>query len=138
MNAQETQAKIQWHLDEIQQLTSNLTKAANPVIPVPVSQLEAIKEVVCKFYRVPFNVMSSRIRTEEYSIARHAYMWLARELTEFTLIDIGNSMRPNMSHGTVLHGCGNVADRIDTEPAFAVVMNQMKVAAQAHIEGLQP
>lgn len=137
MNALETQAKIQYHLDEIQQLTSNLTKAANPVALVPVSQLEAIKEVVCQFYRLPANVMSSRIRTDAYSIARHAYMWLARELTEFTLLDIGASMRADMSHGTVLHGCANIANRMDGEKAFANIMNQLKAASEARLK-LQP
>jgi chromosomal replication initiation ATPase DnaA len=59
--------------------------------------------------------MTSRDRREAVAQCRHMAMYIARETSGATLQEIGFAL--SRDHGSVMHGCAAVKNRIDTDRA---------------------
>jgi chromosomal replication initiator protein len=59
--------------------------------------------------------MSSKRRPENIAFPRQVAMYLARQLTESSLNTIGEAFG-GRDHGTVLHACRLVKDRMQVDP----------------------
>lgn len=75
--------------------------------------------------------LSARARPESIVWPRQIAMFLCREMTECSLKDIGRAFG-NRDHGTVLHACHRVCDRMETEIEIRELVNRLRgVIAQA-------
>ncbi len=78
--------------------------------------IEKIKKQVALHFDVRLASMSSRRRTEDIAFARQVAMFLCRRLTGKSLIIVGEAF--GRGHGTVLHACRVVKDRMDTDSSI--------------------
>ena len=64
-----------------------------------------------------------RTRREKIAAARQLAMYLLREHTKLSLCEIGGVF--SMDHGTVIHSLRRVKDRMETEPEFRRMTQQL-------------
>ncbi len=77
--------------------------------------ITAIKRVVSEYFNIEYDNLSVKNRTKEISYARQMAMYLARELTNISLPNIGKNFG-NRDHSTVLHACDKVKQLIESDP----------------------
>lgn len=75
---------------------------------------EMILNVVGEHYGVDIRTLQGRGRSRNIVIPRHVAMYLLREETDCSLIDIGNLLG-GRDHTTVMHGCEKVSEEINTD-----------------------
>jgi chromosomal replication initiator protein len=69
--------------------------------------IENIQKTVANFYRIKLVELLSKKRTRNFARPRQIAMSLARELTQLSLPEIGNSFG-GRDHSTVLHACKTI------------------------------
>lgn len=79
--------------------------------------IDNIKQVVCNYYKITLNDLSSNSRKQEFVQARQVAMYFAKKLTDDSLTSIGSSIG-NRTHATVLHACKTVQDLMETDKSF--------------------
>ena len=77
--------------------------------------IEAIQKQVVEQFDIRLADMTSRRRPENIAFPRQVAMFLSREMTESSLSVIGEAFG-GRDHGTVLHACRLVKDRMDIDP----------------------
>ncbi len=80
--------------------------------------LNAVIEATARHYRLSREDLSSRKRTKMIAQARQLVMYLARELTDASLPQIGDVLG-GRDHSTVLHGCAKITQSLADDPALA-------------------
>jgi chromosomal replication initiator protein len=75
---------------------------------------EMILNVVSEHYGVDIRTLQGRGRSRNIVIPRHVAMYLLREETDCSLIDIGNLLG-GRDHTTVIHGCDKVSEEINAD-----------------------
>ena len=81
-------------------------------------KIARIISVVAEIFDAPARYATSEQRNSRMVAPRHAAMWLARELTDASLVKIGRAFG-GRDHTTVAHACSRVSERISTDPIFA-------------------
>lgn len=76
--------------------------------------IDAIQKTVAEHFDVRLADMTSRRRPASIAFPRQVAMYLSRSLTKGSLMDIGDAFG-GRDHGTVIHACKKVAERIDSE-----------------------
>jgi chromosomal replication initiator protein len=79
--------------------------------------IDAIQKAVAEHFDVRIADMTSRRRPASIALPRQIAMYLSRCLTRGSLVEIGEAFG-GRDHGTVIHACKKVADRIRTEPTL--------------------
>jgi chromosomal replication initiator protein len=83
--------------------------------------VEVVISIVCNHFRVHPMRLASKLRTDAIAWPRMVCFYLLRENTRLSLQSIGKAFG-GRDHGTVMHGCDRVKDRISVEPhTFTVV-----------------
>lgn len=82
----------------------------------PAVTIEKIQREIASHYDIRLADMSSRRRPESIAFPRQVAMFLCRQLTDKSLSRIGEAF--GRGHGTVLHACRLVKDRMDTDPSI--------------------
>ncbi len=77
--------------------------------------IELIQKKVAERYDIRLADMTSKRRPENIAFPRQIAMFLARQLTESSLNTIGEAFG-GRDHGTVLHACRLVKDRMEIDP----------------------
>lgn len=77
--------------------------------------IDAIQKAVAEHYDVRLADMTSRRRPASIAFPRQIAMYLSRSLTKGSLMEIGEAFG-GRDHGTVIHACKKVVERIDEEP----------------------
>jgi chromosomal replication initiator protein len=77
--------------------------------------IEVIQKRVAEHYDIRLADMTSKRRPENIAFPRQVAMYLARQMTESSLNTIGEAFG-GRDHGTVLHACRLVKDRMDVDP----------------------
>jgi chromosomal replication initiator protein len=77
--------------------------------------IELIQKKVAEHFDIRMADMSSKRRPENIAFPRQVAMYLARQLTESSLNRIGEAFG-GRDHGTVLHACRLVRDRMQLDP----------------------
>ncbi len=90
--------------------------------------IEKIRKEVALHFDIRLASMSSRRRTEDIAFARQVAMFLCRRLTDKSLIIIGEAF--GRGHGTVLHACRVVKDRMDTDSSIRRVVLHLEKQMQ--------
>ena len=77
--------------------------------------MEVIQKRVAEHYDIRLADMTSKRRPENIAFPRQVAMYLSRQLTEGSLNTIGEAFG-GRDHGTVLHACRLVKDRMQIDP----------------------
>lgn len=99
-------------------------------------RVACIQRTVIHAYEVHPDCMGSRIRNRTYVEPRQVAIYLSRELTRYSLEEIGRCFRSDMDHGTVIHACAAVANRISTDAAFCARVAGIRADCERHLENL--
>ena len=86
--------------------------------------IEAIKEGIVRYYKLKTSDMITKKRTQPAAFARQVAMYIARELTDLSLPEIGQNFG-GRDHSTVIHAYETVKAKIDTDLVFAEEINKI-------------
>ncbi len=94
------------------------------------TSLEEIKTLLCRYFNVESDLLSSRSRKKIYAYPRNVYAYLCRQHTDATLEEIGSSI--NRKHSTVLYAAEVIASRMRVDRS---VRKQVEFLSQRIEEG---
>jgi chromosomal replication initiator protein len=95
-------------------------------VPQPVSlTIPHVLEAAARFYSLTSGDLTGRRRTKEIALARHVAMYLARELTDASLAQVGKAFG-GRDHTTVLHGCDRIAEDLERDEELRYDLLQLK------------
>jgi chromosomal replication initiator protein len=83
--------------------------------------IEAIQKRVAEHFDIRLADMTSKRRPENIAFPRQIAMFLSRQMTESSLNAIGEAFG-GRDHGTVLHACRLVKDRMEIDPSIRQVV----------------
>ena len=86
-------------------------------------QLNIIKKVVAKKYNIKVEDLNSVRRTQAIAWPRQIAMYLANDLTNLSLLEIGREF--NRDHSTVVHARDLVQEKLNESPFFAAEINAL-------------
>ena len=86
-----------------------------------------IVEVVAARCRVDLIDLRGRSRSREYVVPRQIAMYLIRELTDASLVDIGNALG-DRDHTTVMHGIDKIKKELETSSDLRTRVLQIREA----------
>lgn len=107
-------------------LTEQVVSRIVEVVPNVVTADE-ILETVSVCFNVQPKAICSTARSKEIVMARHAAMFLLKELTDKSLAEIGKIFA-GRSHATVLHSINIMRDQLDIDPVLRHRVAQMKAS----------
>ena len=84
-----------------------------------------IQKKVAEHFDVRLADMTSERRSENVAFPRQIAMYLSRQLTDSSLNDIGDAFGGRY-HGTVLHACQLVKNRMELDPNFREVISRLE------------
>jgi chromosomal replication initiator protein len=87
--------------------------------------IEVIQKRVAEHYDIRLADMTSKRRPENIAFPRQVAMYLARQLTESSLNTIGEAFG-GRDHGTVLHACRLVKDRMTVDAQVRQVVSYLE------------
>lgn len=96
-------------LDVAQEALKNYIKEVERKITIPL-----IQKRVAEHYGIKTSDLSIKKRTKNVVLPRQVAMFLARELTEFSLPEIGQQFG-GRDHTTVLHACEKIRNAVDKD-----------------------
>ncbi len=79
--------------------------------------IDSIQKTVAEHFDIRLADMTSRRRPASIAFPRQVAMYLSRNLTKGSLMEIGEAFG-GRDHGTVIHACKKVAERLKREPAL--------------------
>jgi chromosomal replication initiator protein len=89
--------------------------------------IEVIQKKVAEHFDIRLADMTSKRRPENIAFPRQVAMFLARQMTETSLSAIGEAFG-GRDHGTVLHACRLVKDRMEVDPNVRQVVSYLEKA----------
>ena len=89
--------------------------------------IEVIQKKVAEHFDIRLADMTSKRRPENIAFPRQVAMFLARRMTETSLSAIGEAFG-GRDHGTVLHACRLVKDRMEIDPNVRQVVSYLEKA----------
>lgn len=87
--------------------------------------IEAIQKKVAEHFDIRLADMTSKRRPENIAFPRQVAMFLARQMTESSLNTIGEAFG-GRDHGTVLHACRLVKDRMEVDANVRQVVHYLE------------
>jgi len=87
--------------------------------------IDTIKSKVADHFDIRLADMTSKRRPENIAFPRQIAMFLARQMTESSLNSIGEAFG-GRDHGTVLHACRLVKDRMEVDPSVRQLVNYLE------------
>jgi len=87
--------------------------------------IDAIQRKVAEHFDIRLADMTSKRRPENIAFPRQIAMFLSRTMTEASLSEIGEAFG-GRDHGTVLHACRLVKNRMDVDASVRQVVNYLE------------
>ncbi len=87
--------------------------------------VDNIQKIVAHYYSIQVSEMVSKRRSKNLVFPRQIAMFLARELTELSLPEIGNKFG-GRDHTTVMHSCDKIRNNIDKDSQFREKIGKIK------------
>ena len=87
--------------------------------------IESIQKRVAEHFDLRISDMTSKRRPEHIAFPRQIAMYLSRNLTESSLNSIGEAFG-GRDHGTVLHACRHVKDRMEVDTTVRQTVNYLE------------
>ena len=79
--------------------------------------MEELIMIVSQYYRFSVDDLLGPRRTQQLALARQLAMYLARQMTDLSLPQIGMALG-GRDHTTVMYGCDKVAKRFESDETF--------------------
>jgi chromosomal replication initiator protein len=79
--------------------------------------IDTIQRVVAEYYKLSPNDLKGKKRTQNIVLPRQISMYIAREITEYSLTEIGQTFG-GRDHTTVMHACKIIEERIRSDPSM--------------------
>lgn len=94
--------------------------------------LEDIRDIVCQYFKLDSEILSSNSRRKTHAYPRNVYIYLCRNLTDKTAEDIGNSI--NRTHSTVLYASEVIEQklRLDKKAKMQVDFLRQRLKDKLH------
>jgi chromosomal replication initiator protein len=89
--------------------------------------IEVIQKKVAQHYDIRISDMTSKRRPESIAFPRQIAMYLSRQMTDNSLAAIGEAFG-GRDHGTVLHACRLVRDRMEVDTNVRQSVNYLEKA----------
>lgn len=113
-------------------LTTDLAKEALrhtnsegvPASPTEIITVEMIQRAVAGYYDLKPADMRAKKRTKAVALPRHIAMYLCRQLTNLSLVDIGKDFG-GRDHTTVLHACTRIEEAIQQDINMRNIVKQL-------------
>lgn len=90
-----------------------------------VNTVEKIRDIVCDYFALSVDAISTKSRKREVVQARQIAMYLSKQHTKNSLASIGEVIG-RRDHATVLHACKIVSDLMETDKNFRVSVNEIE------------
>jgi chromosomal replication initiator protein len=87
--------------------------------------IETIQKKVAEHFDIRLADMTSKRRPENIAFPRQVAMFLSRQMTDTSLCAIGEAFG-GRDHGTVLHACRLVKDRMEVDPNIRQVVSYLE------------
>lgn len=87
--------------------------------------VEKIRDVVCEYFSLSVDAISTKSRKREVVQARQIAMYLSKQLTKNSLSSIGFTIGQR-DHATVLHACKIVTDLMDIDKNFRSSVHEIQ------------
>jgi chromosomal replication initiator protein len=110
--AHSTLANIQIDITLAEKIISRIVNITHKV-----NTVEKIRDVVCEYFSLTVDAISTKSRKREVVQARQIAMYLSKQLTKSSLASIGSTIGQR-DHATVLHACKIVNDLMDCDKNF--------------------
>jgi len=113
------------------QITMDLARSAlaTPTRPAAPVSMQDILHRVSNYYQVPILDLQSKQRKRSVVLPRQVCMYLARNLTNLSLGEIGGYFG-GRDHSTVLHATNKVREMERTDPGLAQHLNRLRLEIQ--------
>ena len=92
--------------------------------------VERVQRVVAEYFGVGSNDMRIKKRTKKVAYPRQVAMFLSRELTKLSLVEIGG-LFGGRDHSTVIHACGKIEEDIKKNPHIKSVVENIITKIQS-------
>jgi chromosomal replication initiator protein len=89
------------------------------------TRIATIQKVTAQHFRVPVEAMKSKIRTAKYAFPRQVAIYLARELTQCSLTQIGQRFG-GRDHTTVIHACNKISDLLERDVSLKATIRELR------------
>jgi chromosomal replication initiator protein len=91
--------------------------------------IDLIQKTTASHFNVRLGDLISPKRSKLIALSRQVAMYIARELTQASLVDIGDAFG-GRDHSTVLYGCKKIAEKIRQYPDISkdvnIIINQLQ------------
>lgn len=84
-----------------------------------------IQKTVATHFELPVESLRGKRRTSAVALARQVAMYLTKQLTSLTLVEIGRRFG-NRDHSTVLHACNKISQRSSQNDEFAQLLDRIR------------
>lgn len=91
--------------------------------------IEIIQKKVAEHFDIRFADMTSRRRPANVAFPRQVAMFLSREMTDRSLMDIGESFG-GRDHGTVIHACRLIGQKLEKDQRLRQSISYLKESLQ--------
>lgn len=89
--------------------------------------IDEIIKTAAEFFHLEAKDIRSEKRSREVMMARHAAIYLAKQMTGHSLSEIGNALG-GRTHATILHSLSQMNDQLQIDPVLRHRLSQMKAA----------
>ncbi len=93
-------------------------------LPRAIVSVQEILNLVTKHYNVRLSDLQGKRRTKSIAFPRQVCMYLARELTSYSLEEIGGSFG-GRDHTTVIHACKLIREKRTEDPEFDLHLEEL-------------
>jgi chromosomal replication initiator protein len=86
--------------------------------------IDLIQKSVAEYYNLSLNDFKGKKRTKAIVLPRQISMFIAREITEYSLTELGYEYG-GRDHTTVMHACQKVEERMKVDPSLDTIINNL-------------
>jgi len=104
-------------------LAQNILKDIIPLENKMISLIQ-IQKAVSDYYNIKVNSLLSKKMTKDIVLARQVAIYLSRELTDLSLVSIGDSFG-RRDHTTIIHSYNKIKNKIKKEKSFKDIIDNL-------------
>jgi chromosomal replication initiator protein len=104
-------------------LAQNILKDIIPLENKMISLIQ-IQKTVSDYYNIKVNSLLSKKMTKDIVLARQVAIYLSRELTDLSLVSIGDSFG-RRDHTTIIHSYNKIRNKIKKEKSFKDIIDNL-------------
>ena len=108
-----------------QEVLENMLRDVADQDPGRTVNIDRIQRLVAERYDIRMSELLGRGRPKMIAEGRQVAMYLTRELTKISLVEVGKAFG-GRDHGTVIHAIKVVTGRMETEEAFRNMIGELK------------